>query len=405
MAEMERNTFLDRGARGRMSAVLKGRMIGYSTPPYGYTSDDKGIIMIEPTEAKTIELIYDLALKGISLYGIASHLNSLKIPTRHKLQGKVRTLKGGKEIDILWKPVVISRLIKKPIYKGVRIYTGKSIPIPAIVSETIWDKAQKRFAENIGHLNKSKYPILFKGKIRCGKCGRTFVTYHNKVDQNSYYLCTGLVDVGLKCQNGRYINANNIDNNLYTSLFDHKYIKEILTKDSSDTKSKDEKVKQIDYFKGEIASFEGQIKRHKKLYTDGYASYEEMSKEIATLKGNIIETNSKISVLEKEITTIEQVDIEKIIKTYKNASDYEVKRDFVVKYVNSITLNKVDIANVEWKNPLHKNEKIIYIEMFAFGSPIPIKILITPFSKNVIISRSLQYLPDFNTVIDIDKKV
>ena len=66
-------------------------------------------------------------------------------------------------------------------------------------------------------------------------------------------------------------------------------------------------------------------------------------------------------------------------------------------------MHRVETANVTWKNPLHKNEKMVYFEIFAFGYQVPIKVLITPFSKNVIISKNLQYLKDYDMVVDISK--
>jgi hypothetical protein len=68
-----------------------------------------------------------------------------------------------------------------------------------------------------------------------------------------------------------------------------------------------------------------------------------------------------------------------------------------------IIIRQIGLANVKWTSPLQKNEKIIYIEMTAFNYIIPIKILLTPYSHNVIISKDLNYLSDLEMVVDINK--
>ena len=403
MAEMERNTFIERGARGRMAAVKKGKMIGYSTPPYGYKRDKNGIMAIEPKEAETIKMIFDLYAKGYSLYSISEKLNSLKIPTRRTLQGKKRKLNNGKEVDILWKPSPISRMLKKTIYKGVRVYKGEKISVPAIVSEKLWNKVQQNFKNNIGYVNKTKYEYLFKGKMICGKCGRTIVTYKLKNSKYSYYCCTGIVDKNIKCDNGKYINSPMIDNNLYPTLFNHKYINQIMQREASRDNEINIKKEQIIYYNKEINTLRDSKKRNNNLYTKGYISFPEYESEIAKLNNKIIENENLIKVLNNEIETLSQIDIDKVLNVYKGSNDYNVKRDFVNKYVNKIIVYKIDNANVNWKYPLHKNEKIIYVELYAFSYEIPLKILLTPYSKNVIVSESLQYLNEYNMITDIKK--
>lgn len=402
MAELERNSFIERGIRGRDSAILKGKLLG-SCPSYGYIKDIEGKWSINTIESKVIKLIFDMALQGDSLYKICQHLNSLKIPTRQTIQGKKTTLYSGEEVDAKWRPATIRRYLKKTIYKGIKDYKGNMVSIPIIVSPEIWDKVQKRFADNIGYINKNKHPYLFKGMIRCGRCNRIMST-QTRNHKVGYYLCSGMNDETHKCENQGYINTHMIDDNLYSILFNHTYIKEILSRDSLDAHSLKEKSGQIDYYYSEIISLKGTVERFKKLYTEGYMIFEEMTKEIGKVTNQIIDINNKISLLNNEIQVISKKDINDIIQTYKNATDYNMKREFVTKYINNVTLWLIDFANVDWKQPLHLNEKIIYVEMKSFNYIIPLKILLTPYSKNVIILKTLQYYPDYNMVVDSNKK-
>ena len=148
MAQMERDTFIERGNRGRMSSAMQGKNIGYSTFPYGYMSINK-VLFVEETEAKIVKLIFDKTVNGDTLYSIAEHLNSLGVPTRRTLQKKVRTFSNGEEKGYVWKPQSVKHIINRTLYKGIRTYKGVEINVPSIVTADIWDKAQERFEKNI----------------------------------------------------------------------------------------------------------------------------------------------------------------------------------------------------------------------------------------------------------------
>jgi hypothetical protein len=227
-------------------------------------------------------------------------------------------------------------------------------------------------------------------------------TRNNKV---GYYLCSGLNDETYPCDNGNYINTGMIDDNLYPILFDHTYIKEILTRDSSDAISLNEKKNQIEYYNSEITSLEMTEKRFKNLYATGYLEFEDMTKEVVKVINQITDIKNKVSLLNSDIQTISKKDIDEIIKNYKDATEYDVKREFVTKYINSVVLHSIDLANVKWMTPLQKNEKMIFIEMYAFNYKVPLKVLLTPYSKNVIVSKTLQYLSEYNMVVDTSKKL
>lgn len=399
MAQMERTTFIERGARGKMSAILKGKML-HSIPPYGYIKDNDNFWSINEEEAKIIRLIFDLAQKGDTLYKIAQHLNSLKVPTRNTIKGKKSKTISGIEFETQWQPFMISRNLQKTLYKGICIYKGNTINIPAIVTPEVWENVQKRFKDKVGYINKNKHEFLFKGMIRCGKCGRIFGT-QTRNKKSSYYLCSSMTQPSYKCSNKGFVNTALIDDNLYPLLFDHKYIKQIMTQETSKDTKKEEIKKQIDYYNSELTALEIKGKRIKKLYTESLYTDDEFTKEMSLQTNKKIEIQNKIKQLENELKYIDEIDITKLIATYRNAIDYKTKRELVTKYINSITLYKIDVANVKWNTPLQKNESMIYIEMFAFNYNIPTKVLLTPYSKNILSSNKFQYLPDYNMVVDI----
>lgn len=404
MAEMESDTIRERTERGRISGVKRGKI--FSTYPYGFTTNKDGIIAIEEKEADVVKMIYDLAIKGTSLYAIARHLNSLEIPTRLKLQGRTIKYENGTESSALWTPPIIAKILKRELYKGIRTYRGVSYPVPPIISDEIWERVQQRFRDNVGYLNNTKHDYLFKSKMRCVKCKRMIITHLYGRDKRSYYECGGHKKMTNTCEYSSLMISTEIaDKFLYDALFNYAYLKEIIERETSQTLQKDNKLQQIENYKKEVIDLEGKIRRHKKLYTDGFESYTEFLKETNSIKVQIKKTNDALNLLTNEMETIDKVNVDEIIKTYKTTDNYGLKREFVNKYVNNILMHRIEAANVTWKNPLHKNEKMVYFEIFAFGYMIPIKVLITPFSKNVIVSKNLQYLKDYDMVVDINQPI
>ena len=55
MAEMERETIVERNLRGKFSAVIQGKATLYGIMPYGYAKDEKGYLIINEKEAKIIK--------------------------------------------------------------------------------------------------------------------------------------------------------------------------------------------------------------------------------------------------------------------------------------------------------------------------------------------------------------
>lgn len=395
MAQMERDTFIDRANSGRLKAVKRGRMIGYSNPPYGYTSDENGIIIVEEEEAKVIRMIFDLADKGVTLYGICQQLNSLGIPTRAELDGKLRTMQNGENIKIVWKPVVVRRNLQRTLYKGVRIYKGNEIAVPSIVSTDIWERVQQRFKDNIGYINRTKFEYLFKGKLKCGVCGRSWATYTNKKDMCSYYMCTGITDMGHKCINGKYISTKLIDKVIFKSLFEHLSINETVLDDKKKESKYEELKSQIIFFKNEIEKLEAKKKRLVKMFTEGFLEESEFNREQLTIKNLTVELNNKIKLNENSLTLSEDININELLTSIYRTDDYNLKREFVVKYINSVVIYNLKGTNIKFDNDLRPDDKILYAKVFAFNYPEPVHVVMTTRTNQVYISV-IENMIDFN---------
>jgi DNA invertase Pin-like site-specific DNA recombinase len=151
MAEMERDTIIERSIRGKISSAEQGKRTGFPIMPYGF-QDVEGYIQIEETEAEIIRDIYERAARGEAIRGICNHLNSLGVPTRQGLRNKKRTLRTGEQVTIQWRPVSLRKILKSPLYKGERPYRNQMvIKIPQIVDEHLWNEVQSRFEKNLGY--------------------------------------------------------------------------------------------------------------------------------------------------------------------------------------------------------------------------------------------------------------
>lgn len=123
--------------------------------PYGYIRDDFGTISINQDQAVTVNLIYDLYLKGKSLGGIVEALKNRGIPSP-----------TGKHS---WGRAAIDDILSKYKY------------VPLIISEEKYYEAQfekdRRSNTNDNRTRKTaRYNSqnVLSGLIVCGDCGRNY---------------------------------------------------------------------------------------------------------------------------------------------------------------------------------------------------------------------------------------
>ena len=94
-----------------------GKWVG-GCPPLGYMIDpkDKNHLIINKDESYIILLIFDLALKGNSIYQIKEYLNNKKIKTSTMIRGS----RGKSNLASLgiWNTKTISNILKNRIYTG-----------------------------------------------------------------------------------------------------------------------------------------------------------------------------------------------------------------------------------------------------------------------------------------------
>lgn len=179
---------------GNIRSANDGNYQG-SKPPYGYDKVPyKAAIIPNPREAPTAKLIFELASEGLNKGAIARRLNDFGIPTRF---GSLWT--ASRIGTILSNPVykgmvrygyrrqrVVSRdglkFIKKTIVSEEGSYIMKSGNHEPLVSEEVWELANKRAFEGIPVKRDKAIKNPMAGLIVCGKCGRALIrqTVRNK---------------------------------------------------------------------------------------------------------------------------------------------------------------------------------------------------------------------------------
>jgi site-specific DNA recombinase len=213
-AAHERELIRERSVAGSNRRAEAGAWMG-GIVPYGYrregekgearlvVSEDK-IPGFDLSEAEVVRLIYRMSAKQKqSCQKIADHLNRTGVPcTSASSQVDAVAGKRNRRIAPIWRPSHVRNMIVSRTYMGEHRY-GKRTKnknrkvivrtVPAIVSEKIWQAAQRVLRANrIMCKRNRKVPYLLRGLIKCGLCGLTFSGLRARPPQcDHYYRCNG----------------------------------------------------------------------------------------------------------------------------------------------------------------------------------------------------------------------
>lgn len=192
IAELELETIKERTQKGREEANLKGVFMG-AHPPYGYTKDKEGHLVVLPEESEVIKRIFHLfTVEKITPQIIASTLTQDEI-----LSPDASAVKHGKRKgDIkksnsphFWRYERIKDILSDETYTGIRYFNkskqNKKLPKAewklsnyrheAIVYKYIFQLAQQRLQELSDRkvLTKQKmnnHVYLLSGLLKCEHC-------------------------------------------------------------------------------------------------------------------------------------------------------------------------------------------------------------------------------------------
>ena len=234
---------LERSRRGKRHRAHSGEISVMSNAPYGYryirkTDEAPAAYLVDGAEAHVVRRVYEMyTVEGLSIGEIARRLNAESIPAR----------KSGR-----WERSVVWGVLRNPAYRGFACF-GKTrasartrimrpqrrrgvtrpsttagherpreewieIPVPALVSEESFARAQELLRENkMRSRRRTVAPSVVQGLVSCAKCGYAFsrTSTQTSVRKLHYYKCIGSDSWrklgGPVCDNRRLIRQELLD--------------------------------------------------------------------------------------------------------------------------------------------------------------------------------------------------
>jgi site-specific DNA recombinase len=399
MVQMERDTIKSRISRGIDEAAHQGKRAGLGTLPYGYTNIDK-YIQIDNEEAKIVKDIFEMFADNVSIRKICHTLNAKGVLTRNQKLGYVNVNKHtNRDIAYSWQPSTINGIVRNTFYIGKRRYKGEFINVPRIINEDLWKRAQQRKGDKIGYRDKVvKYKYLVKTKMKCGECGSNINVRIINAKRTKVYVCSSNNNVANPCTLGS-IKTDEFDDVIFKILLNHKDFYMAMKEDEYDNFNPKEKEGQIIYFKSLLNDLTNRKRRVVKLYRDGLYSDEDLKNEISTIEKETEEFSNEIVNIKR---TIKEFTSRREHKSYKKelsknweTDDFNKRKYFIDKYLQSIKvqlINDIDTTDdvidstrmAPWRKErlkiynerMPQRRKMHYIEIVAFGSNKPIKMVL-----------------------------
>ncbi len=359
MAQDEVRKISERTKFGLKRAMEKGVVLGTNNI-WGYRKEN-GKLVIDENEAKLIRKIFELyvnnkwGLKKLSeelakegYYnhnGNLIHQNTLKnIILNPKYKGYYT---GGLS-------TVINYRTKKRNYYSqdeIKIYKDNK-NVPPIVSEELWEKANKKLLERSKSAKKyRKHQTIYtlSGKIFCLKHKCTYIRkikhYKNKRDV-IYWYCCNFHKTGKKDGCNSYLKEEYIYDLITNYLKKYEIYKEEVCKNLLELYSKyindDEKVKEQIQLKKKIDNLDKKQEKLLDLFLDEIITKDEYGNKIEKIKEQKINITKKLEKLinKYDFTKEEYIKYlqEKIIE------ETEISRKNIEEYIENL-VNKIIVEN------------------------------------------------------------
>ena len=183
--------------------------VGYSRF-LGYDKGEDGNLAINEEQAKTVRLIFQLFLEGMTACKIAKELTSRHILTvtgkerwnAKTIQGILRNEKytGCARIQKTFTPDFLTKKAVKNCGQVPSYFVEQSHP--AIIDPAVFEMVQREMERRTREGGRYSGVSIFSGKIRCGECGGSFgakVWHSTDKYRRIIYRCNNKYD-GQKCR-------------------------------------------------------------------------------------------------------------------------------------------------------------------------------------------------------------
>ena len=208
VAEVERMKIRERTSRGLRARVEGGKPMVGSRPPYGYRweGEKKARLVPEPERALVVRRIFDAALRGESLRGIAKGLTADGVPTP---TGRGTVWAASVVYDILTHPTYAgqlsayryakergpdgrSRVRTRDAMEHVALPAGVVVPLVTPEEQrTILVRLEANKLRAVRNNRDPEATLLRGGFARCGYCGSPLSTRRDGRDGTPGYRCAG----------------------------------------------------------------------------------------------------------------------------------------------------------------------------------------------------------------------
>ena len=321
IAEYERAQILERSRRGKRHRANSGEVSVMSGAPYGYryvrkTDEAPAAYAVLEAEARVVERIYEMyTVEGLSIGEITRRINAEGIPTR--------------KASARWERSTIWAVLRNSAYRGVACF-GKTrasartrvirplrrrgvttpsttagherpreewieIPVPALVSEDSFARAQELLQENkIRSRRRTIEPSIVQGMVSCQKCGYAFSRTSTQTSARKihYYKCIGSDSWrklgGPVCDNGRFVRQDLLDQIVWDEVIrlleDPALIQQELDRRLAAARSSDPAKKREQSLQKELTHVGKGIERILSAYQEALISIEQLRERMPALR-------------------------------------------------------------------------------------------------------------------------
>src|ERR1700737_4496200 len=321
IAEYERAQILERSRRGKRHRAHSGEVSVMSGAPYGYrylrkTDEAPAAYSVHEPEARVVRRVYEMyTVQGPSIGEITRRLNAESIPTR--------------KASARWERSTVWAVLRNSAYRGVACF-GKTrassrtrvirpqrrrgvttpsmtagherpreewieIPVPALVSEDSFARAQELLQENkIRSRRRTITPSIVQGLVSCQKCGYAFsrTSTYTSARKIHYYKCIGSEGWrklgGPVCNNARLVRQDLLDQIVWSEvvrlLEDPTLIQQELDRRLAAARSSDPTKQREQSLRRELTRVGNSLERLLTAYKEALSSLEQLRERMPPLR-------------------------------------------------------------------------------------------------------------------------
>ena len=388
IAQLERDTFLERSKMGRIRRAREGFYSGSQPTKFGYKyNTETKKLEIEEKEAEIIKLVFrDYIQPDSSLLCVARKLNNAGYTTKT----------GGK-----FRSDTIHDMVRDTSYIGkwyANRYTAKGerpkeewieVPVPRIVDDEIFEQAQRVLKSRRNYSKRNaKNEYLLQGLIRCGDCDSTVggtldrngtVIYKNGKPYGPYlkfyYRCNhaykNMLEKKVVCKL-RWLDAERLENSIWAE------VEKILTNPELITKSEEYKKYENGMTKKELESqlekltlrqknIEQEEHRMLEAYKRNIITADQLQKELTSIRTEQHEIESEGKIISEQLTfkdnsnPINAIEFIKEVKKGITCFNYETKKAVLKMFHTHVIANIDGVMDVTITIPVGASSNTLHL--------------------------------------------